>query len=141
RVGTVHMAAYLGSQLCHALQQFPSVVPRAAHVDVFPLWSQIPDALRRAGLEAITGQDHGASVNIHDTLRGLRSSSLDTLLSRGQQVQHQGVVDHADTLSFGGAEQSLRQARATIPELDHGACRKVDATVLGHGRLVQLKAY
>src|ERR671922_293071 len=43
--------------------------------------------------------------------------------------------------SFGRAKQSLRQARAPIPELDHGARRKVHAAALAHGRLVQLKAH
>ena len=51
------------------------------------------------------------------------------------------VVDHANAPPFGSAEQPLRQARAPIPELDHGTRRKVDATALAHGCLVQLKAH
>ena len=135
------MTAHLGSQRCHTLQQFPGVVPRAAHVHILPLRSQIADALRRAGLKATTRQDHGTGVDIHHTLRGLRPYPLDAPLGRGQEVQHQRVVDHANAPPFGSAKQALRQARAPIPELDHGARRKVDATTLAHGRLVQLKAH
>src|SRR5262249_16342619 len=102
---------------------------------------QVADTLRRAGLKAATGQDHSASVNIHDALRGLRPYPLDAPLGRGQEIYHQRIVDHANAPPFSGTEQSLRQARATIPELDHGARWKVDAPTLAPGRLVQLKTH
>src|SRR5262245_26553889 len=124
------MAAHLGPQRGHTLQQLPGVVPRAAYMDILPLRSQVSDALRRAGLEATTGQDHGPSVNVHHALGGLRSYPLDAPFSRSQEVQPQRVVDHANAAPLGSAKQSLCQARAAIPELDHGARWKVNATAL-----------
>src|SRR5262249_7546008 len=135
-MGTVEMTAELGSQLCHAIEQFPGVVPRAAHVHVLPLWSQILYSLRRAGLKTPTCQDHGAGVDIYQAVRGLRPDSLDAPLGCGQEIRYQSVIDYSNAPPFGSTEQALRQARATVPELDHGASRKVNATAMAHGRLV-----
>src|SRR5262245_18073908 len=108
---------------------------------MFPLCAQVLDPPLCAGFEATTGQDHGASADIHEALGGLCPYSLDAPLSRGQEVQHYSVVDHANAPPFGRTELPLRQARAALPELDHGASRKVNATTMAHGRLVQLKAH
>src|SRR5215813_11199195 len=140
-MGAVQMASHLSAQGLKPVQQFPSVVPGAADVDLLPLRAQVTSPSLVAGLEAAAGQDYGLGMDVHKALRCLRPHALDTPVGGGQEVNNWDVIDHVNTPPLGSPEQPVRQARAAAPELDHSPGGKVDATSLSHRRLIQLEAH